>query len=141
MLYLVSFYLLVFSIIAHKEPRFLTPIVPFILLMLGYCISTHLRTFPRFIRFFIYASIVVETVTYCIMTNFHFRQWEIMVDLQNLDVAPHSVYSMQKIDMPYYTWTHRKHYLDVEGKEFNRTKVYMFKKDPTYARKKYGIPL
>jgi len=30
--------------------------------------------------------------------------------LADLQQAPHSVYSMTNIDMPYYTWTHRKHY-------------------------------
>lgn len=49
MLYFVGFYLLVFSIIAHKEPRFLTPIAPFIFLMLGYMLSTNLKTYPRLI--------------------------------------------------------------------------------------------
>ena len=44
---------------------------------------------------------------------------------------------MQKIDIPYYTWTHRRDY----GEGRNRTKVILFKKDPTYARRKYGTPL
>jgi phosphatidylinositol glycan class B len=35
LLYFVGFYLLVFSLIPHKEYRFLTPIIPFCCLMMG----------------------------------------------------------------------------------------------------------
>ena len=35
--------------------------------------------------------------------------------------------------MPYYTWTHRHNQYGE-----NRTKVYMFRKNPTYARKRNG---
>ena len=35
-LYLTAMYTIVFSLIAHKEPRFLLPVIPFCFLLLGY---------------------------------------------------------------------------------------------------------
>lgn len=59
-----------------------------------------------------------------------------MADLQSNEVAPHSIYSMQKIDVPYYSWAHRKQYLDRHGDETDKTKVYLYLKDPVWSRKK-----
>ena len=47
---------------------------------------------------------------------------------------------MQALDTPYYTWTHRHKYLDAEGKSKNRTIVYRADKNPTYARRREGVP-
>lgn len=49
MLYLTLFYLFVFSLIAHKEMRFVTPLFPFMTLMLGYYLSTNLKNYSRLI--------------------------------------------------------------------------------------------
>jgi hypothetical protein len=62
--------------------------------------------------------------------------WVIMQDLQDKPVAPHSIFALQKFDVPYYTWTHRRDY----GEGRNRTKVILFEKDPPFARVKYGYP-
>lgn len=43
--------------------------------------------------------------------------------------------------MAFYTWTHRKEYLDAAGNQAERTKLYLYRKDPPFARKRYGIPV
>ena len=141
MFYLVTFYLLVFSAIEHKEPRFMIPLTPFCFLMLGSTIATYLRKCARFLRFYIYLFIAVELIMYLIYHNMQFRNWESMAYLADKSIAPHSVYTMQARDIPYYTWTHRKEYLDSQGINVNRTKVYLFQKDPTYARRRQGVPM
>jgi hypothetical protein len=47
---------------------------------------------------------------------------------------------MHGLNVPYYTWTHRHSYFDSEGNFANRTLVYKADKDPTYARRKRGVP-
>lgn len=141
MLYMTLFYILIFSIIAHKEPRFLLPVVPFCLLMAAYSLCSLVKPLSlsnksHLLKYYICLVVFVETVVYLIMTFFHFRMWVIMQDLQDKPIAPHSVFSMQKIDIPYYSWTHRKDY----GEGRNRTQVLLYQKDPPYARKKSGIP-
>ena len=115
MFYLVAFYLLVLSIIEHKEPRFLVPILPFCFLMLGYTLATYLKSCPRLIRIYISLFVVVEVAMFIFYHNMHTRQWEAIAHIANKSVAPHSVYTMQTTDAAYYTWTHRKEYLDKEG--------------------------
>jgi hypothetical protein len=79
---MVVFYLAVFSLISHKEYRFLTPIIPFCFLMLGYTLSIKMKTWPKFISFMIWLYIIAEAVVYLLLFNSHFRYWEVMRDLQ-----------------------------------------------------------
>lgn len=46
LLYNVIFYILCFSLIAHKEARFLMPTVPFSFLMLGFLLSKNIKKMP-----------------------------------------------------------------------------------------------
>lgn len=128
MLVLSGTYLLVFSIIAHKEPRFLLPIVPFCFLMLGYFLSRQIKGTSLFsgrvVRAYIWLAIFVELVMGVFFLCMQFRNWEVLAYLQSKDVAPHSIFSMQALDTPYYTWTHRGSYLNEDGLPGNRTIVY-----------------
>lgn len=144
MLILSGSYLLIFSIIAHKEPRFLLPIVPLIFLMIGYFIAKYIKTTPKlrgFITFYIWVAIVVEIVMAVFFLNMQFRNWEVFAHLQSKEAAPHSVFTMQALDSPVYSWTHRHRYLDADGNQMNRTIVYRANKNPTYARRKQGVPI
>lgn len=144
MFFLTAFYLLVFSLIAHKEPRFLLPIVPFCALMCGYFITGIIKKsgpcIRKTVKAYLCLAIFVEVVMGLFFLNFQFRNWEIPAYLQSLDAAPHSIYTMQALDTPYYTWTHRHIYYDAQGRETNRTIVYRADKNPTYARKRDGVP-
>jgi phosphatidylinositol glycan class B len=141
------FYIFVFSIIAHKEARFLLPVVPFCFLMLGYFLVKQIKSFRggkcvnRFIKFYIWVAIIVELAMGAFFLFMQFRQWEILDYLQQKETSPHSIFTMQALDTPYYTWTHRHKYYDERGLETNRTIVYRSDKDPTYARRKKGEPI
>ena len=144
MLILTASYIAVFSFIEHKEPRFLLPIVPFCFLMLGYFIAKLIKTqsrYRRLIRYYCMLAIFVEIGMFIFYLNMHFRNWEPMAHLAAKDVAPHSVFTLQALDTPYYSWTHRSKYFDIDGKEFNRTKIYTSGNNPSFFRKKKGAPL
>ena len=59
--YLSIFYILFFSLISHKEKRFMLPIVCFCHLSLGYLIWRKLKVWQGKILCFIYFSLFVET--------------------------------------------------------------------------------
>ena len=138
--FLAAFYLAVFSLIAHKEHRFLLPIVPFCALMLGYFIAKLIKQsgsrIKKAITFYLCLAVFVEVVMGLWYLNFRHRNWEIAAYLQTKEAAPHSIYAMTAFDIPYYTWTHRHKYLDAQGKETNRTIVYRADNNPTYARRR-----
>ena len=92
------------------------------------------------IKFYLGLAIFVEVAMGLFFLNFHFRNWEVPAYLQTKSVAPHSIYTMQALDTPYYTWTHRHRYYDAQGLETNRTIVYRADKNPTYARRRAGVP-
>ncbi len=75
------FYLLIFSLIAHKEVRFMLPIIPFCGLMAGYSIEKwhkfnigNSRTIKS-LRYLAYLYIFVEVVMGLVFLNLHFRNW------------------------------------------------------------------
>lgn len=79
--YFVGFYLIVFSIISHKEYRFLVPIIPFTFLMIGYLLFRKIQHYPKLITLVIILSVVIESAIIAVMSTFHFRGWETMRDL------------------------------------------------------------
>lgn len=133
MFYLVVFYIGVFSLIPHKEYRFLTSVVPFLLVMTAFAIHGLVFKWPRLVRLILWLYVVAEVGTFLFLHCLHFRMWETMYDLAQLEVAPHSIYTMQAMDVPYYTWTHRQ--------SEHKTHVLSYKKDPVYARRKLGVPI
>jgi len=70
-----------------------------------------------------------------------FRYQEVLIYFREKDDAPHSVYFMPALDAPYSSWTHRKNYLNIDGTIANRTKVYTADTNPTYARRRQGVPI
>lgn len=68
--YCVTFYILFFSLIAHKECRFILPTVPFCFLMLGYLLFRKIKSMPRLIQIFMIIFILSETITLTIHVVF-----------------------------------------------------------------------
>ena len=77
------FYLFIFSLIAHKEVRFMLPIIPFSALMAGYALKKWAKTviakrkLQTGTRYLVYTYIFVEVVMGLIFLNLHFRNWEV----------------------------------------------------------------
>ena len=59
-MYLTSFYVLIFSIIGHKEKRFLLPVFPFCVLCVGYLFVRKVKFWKGKVTFLIYFSVIVE---------------------------------------------------------------------------------
>ena len=124
MLYLTASYLLVFSLIAHKETRFLLPVVPFCFLMAGHFLSKLVKriakssmTTRRLVKLYLVVGITVELGMLAFSSTYLFRNWEVFAHLQAKEAAPHSVYCATGLAYPIYTWTHRHKYLDSNGNE------------------------
>jgi hypothetical protein len=133
--YFVGFYLLVFSFIAHKEYRFLIPLMPFCFILIGYFLFRKVKEHPTLVKIIVVGSVLVEILTTVVMTRYHFRGWETMRDLVSLH--PHSIYAMPRYDVNYYSWTHN----NSQGSLDRWPKLYLGNKIPTYARTKVGMPL
>jgi phosphatidylinositol glycan class B len=104
---LSGFYVLIFSIIAHKEDRFLLPIIPFCGLMAGYAIYKWANHGPsnrislKILKLLIYVYILVEVSQNLIMQNYQDRHWEIPSYLAAKHESPHSVYFIHGLAAPY----------------------------------------
>ena len=73
-IYMFTVYLLVFSAIAHKEYRFLTPIIPVCFLVLGLYISDNLKRYRRLMTLFVLVYVIAETIVYVFFIHHHFLQ-------------------------------------------------------------------
>lgn len=62
MMYATIFYIIVFSIISHKEKRFLLPIFPFCVLALGYMLLRKLKSWKSKVTCLIWTSVIAEIV-------------------------------------------------------------------------------
>lgn len=62
LMYMTVFYFIVFSLIGHKEKRFLLPIFAFCVLALGYLISRKLKQWKGKLLCCIWFSIIVELI-------------------------------------------------------------------------------
>jgi hypothetical protein len=69
------------------------------------------------------------------------RYYEVLAYFTEKNDAPHSVFFMPALDAPYSSWTHRKNYIYDDGTIGNRTIVYGADKNPTYARRRQGVPI
>lgn len=76
MFYMSAFYILFFSFIGHKEPRFLLPILPFIFLMTGHLFKGLLSSpsmsplLKGALRLFLIINTIVELAFLCVRMNF-----------------------------------------------------------------------
>lgn len=76
--YMVSFYVLFFSLIGHKEARFMLPIAPFMFLFAGFFLVSFTRRMPRLVCAIFWGSIVFETTNFLVRANFHDKFWDAM---------------------------------------------------------------
>ena len=60
MVYATLFYVLVFSIIGHKEKRFLLPVFAFCVLSVGYLLFRKVKVWKSKVKYLIYLSVGVE---------------------------------------------------------------------------------
>jgi GPI mannosyltransferase 3 len=59
-MYVTFFYVFVFSVIGHKEKRFLLPVFAFCVLVVGYLLVHKIKTWKRKVAWIIYLSVFVE---------------------------------------------------------------------------------
>lgn len=111
-------YLTVYSLIKHKEVRFVLPIIPFCCLMLGHTMHKGLKSQRGYLRFgtklIIAAFIVVELIMGYIYLNYRMALWQGIKYINDQPTAAHSVYT-QRVDTPYYTASHRQRYIGFDG--------------------------
>lgn len=107
--YMVGFYILFFSLIGHKEARFMLPIAPYMFLFAGYFLATFTRKMPRLVCAVIWGSTFFEITNFLVRLNFHDKYWDAMDYIVNFgNNPPHSVYTMHRFETPYYSWLHQK---------------------------------
>jgi GPI mannosyltransferase 3 len=140
LVYICAFYVLFFSLIGHKENRFLLPILPFMFLLTGYQIKDFTMRFPNVVRILLWGIIIYEAFFFSLRANFHHQFWDVLeyVNTQG-DEPPHSMYTMHRFEAPYYSWLHQRGQHLPEGP--NRTKLYVVQQGPNFARKAFGAPL
>ena len=102
----VLLYLLVYSSLGHKEPRFLTPCLPMIFVILGsFCNALNKSSYyGQLVKFMIVASCIVEVSITVVYNQFEQTQYQVFKDLPS---KPHSLYFMERLTVPLHTLTHQ----------------------------------
>jgi len=126
LMYISVFYIFFFSLIGHKENRFLLPILPFLFLMTGYSIPLLVKKYGKCVRIVFWIYILVEAFFFMMRSSFHHRFYDVMEYVTNQSEPPHSMYSMHRFETPYYSWLHQRgQAYPEEFPEVNRTKLYV----------------
>lgn len=138
--YMCGFYIIFFSLIGHKEARFMLPIAPFLFLFAGYYLEIQARRRSLLAKVLTWVHIISEGSSFILRSSFHDRFWDAVEYIVNFsDTPPHSLYTMHRFETPYYSWLHQKG-LGYDP-SVNRTKVYNVQQAPSFARKAFGYPL
>lgn len=127
---LVISYVTAFSLVPHKEGRFIQPVIPFLFLILAQGIEKFLilghrgneirRRAAKLSVFMIIA--IYMTIHLTSMISHHtskFRKYEVPLYLLQKEHSAHSIYYFG-LGQPHYTWAHRRTYNDAYGSN-NRT--------------------
>jgi GPI mannosyltransferase 3 len=130
MSYYSCFYVFFFSLIPHKELRFLLPILPFTLLTSGQLIAAKLPTKQVMFKTLLTMYIVVEVAVLAFLTLAHHRSWEIEDYLISKHEPVHSFYRLNRFDTPYYSWFHGQN-----------TTIYSAPRNPKFAKLEFGSSL
>ena len=99
--YLTGFYTLIFSIIGHKEKRFLLPIFPFCVLCVGYLLSRKLKVWKSKVKCIILFSVFVE-LTIQAAYHLHHKLW-VFTDYMTAQGEVESFHTMKRYDQPWYS--------------------------------------
>lgn len=109
MVYMCVFYIAFFSLLGHKENRFLLPILPFLFLLTGLATVNFSKSYPRLIKLLLLITMLADGTMFVVRQCFHHRFWDALDYITNKgDKPPHSLYSMHRFETPYYSWLHQK---------------------------------
>ena len=109
MVYMCVFYIAFFSLIGHKENRFLLPILPFLFLMTGYSLARVSQKWSRSLSWLLWIFTGWNCLNFTARQCFHHRFWDALDYITNYgDSPPHSLYSMHRFETPYYSWLHQR---------------------------------
>ena len=100
------FYFIVFSLIPHKEMRFLLPILPFALLLTGEFYAQTLKNHPVILRLSLFLNWFLTIGFTSFQYLFHHRSWEIPAYLIAKGEQIHSLHTIERFSAPYYSWFH-----------------------------------
>lgn len=64
--YYTVFYMVFFSLIAHKEIRFMLPVIPFLIICCGELAVYIMKAKPTLVAFFVKVYISTEIITWCV---------------------------------------------------------------------------
>jgi hypothetical protein len=123
MLYYIVFYVVFFSLIPHKEVRFLLPILPFCLLMSAECLNEQFKKRPTIVAFLLKLHVIIEITLYIIYAQIEGREWFVQKEIASRD--PHSVWITERFNVPNNILMHRPS---------DPVKIYTSELDPYFAR-------
>ena len=105
---MVLSYVLFFSLLGHKEHRFILPAVPFCFLLIGYCLCIKIKqnSYRSLIKWFIWAYVAYEAVALLEFGIEEPRDWAPVLELLAKPVPPHSVYVNEKYSVAFYSMLH-----------------------------------
>lgn len=105
----VIFYLGFYTLIAHKEVRFLMPCIPFVMMTTAELLHfTVVRSKPLVAFFWLWMYIFVEVITLSVMTLNHERASILRASLFQEHADLHSFYSLDVYNTPTYSLMHRE---------------------------------
>lgn len=96
-----------FSVIGHKEARFMLPVVPFMFLITSNgCLELILR-FKKTSYYALRLYIFVEVMIFVYRANLHDQFYDALPYITNdPDSPPHSLYTMHRFEAAYSSWLH-----------------------------------
>ena len=104
--YYIIFYILVFSLIPHKEARFLVPLIPFLLLLTGEHVASSVKNHKWVYKIAMWLYMLINIGIISFKFFFHQRVWEVSTYLINKGEPIHSIYSMEHYMTAHYSWYH-----------------------------------
>eukprot|EP00831_Metopus_contortus_P019573 TRINITY_DN18507_c0_g1_i2.p1 TRINITY_DN18507_c0_g1~~TRINITY_DN18507_c0_g1_i2.p1 ORF type:complete len:302 (-),score=17.72 TRINITY_DN18507_c0_g1_i2:4-909(-) len=107
--YISVVYLTLMSLLAHKEDRFLMPILPYLLMMAGYCLQSIRKASPKLGLGLLLFSVITQFLALGIFNSvYRVGSLKIMDELRDLGEQVDSVYFFTDCHAtPFYSHLHR----------------------------------
>lgn len=134
--YYVAFYFIFFSIIPHKEMRFLLPMLPFCFIMMGELVCSLFKKYPFWIALYFKLHLICEGLSFFMMMDVQELVWKNRRDISLMEPPVHSVWLNDRFNTPHFSSFHRPH-----EKVEDRVQVYHNPKNPQFCRERFGHPL